>query len=66
MDVSLFGTCSHVIIMTQKVDPRAEGGTRIFINESSIKVIGMCRDVSSFRESSSTVGIAITRKLPEN
>jgi hypothetical protein len=41
MDVSLFGTCSHVIIMTQKVDPRAEGGARIFINEISIKVIEM-------------------------
>jgi hypothetical protein len=39
MDVTLFGTCSHVIFMTQKVDPRAEGGARILIKESSIKVI---------------------------
>ncbi len=39
MDVILFRTFSHVIIMTHKVDPRAERGTGIFIKESSIKVI---------------------------
>ncbi len=42
MDVTLFRTCSHVIIMMQKVDPRAEGGVRILIKESSIKAIEMC------------------------
>jgi hypothetical protein len=39
MDVILFRTFSHVIIMTQKVDPRREGGAEIFIKESSIKAI---------------------------
>ncbi len=38
MDVSLFGTCSHVIIMTRKVDRCTEGGARILIKESSIKI----------------------------
>jgi hypothetical protein len=52
MDVTLFGTCRHVIIMTQKVDPHAEGGARKFINGSSIKAIEMCRDALSFRKSS--------------
>jgi hypothetical protein len=33
---SVLGTCSHVIIMTQK-----EGGARIIIKESSIKAIEM-------------------------
>ncbi len=33
MDVTLFGTCSHVTIIMWKVDPRAEGGARIFIKE---------------------------------
>ncbi len=42
MDVTLFGTCSHVIIMMRKVDPGTEGGARILIKESSIKVIEMC------------------------
>ncbi len=42
MDVTLFKTCSHVIIMTQKVDSPAEGEARILIKESSIKVIEMC------------------------
>ncbi len=41
MDVTLFETCSHMIIMTRKVDPRAEGGARILIKESSIKAIEM-------------------------
>ncbi len=36
MDVTLFETCSHVIIMRRKVDPWAEGGARILIKESSI------------------------------
>ncbi len=43
MDVTLFKTCSHMVIMMQKVDLRAEGGARIFIKESSIKTIEMCR-----------------------
>jgi hypothetical protein len=42
IDVVLFGTCSQVIIKTGKVDPRAEGGARILIKESSIKAIEMC------------------------
>jgi hypothetical protein len=41
--VVLFGTCSHVIIMMQKKDPRAEGGARILINESYIKAIKIRR-----------------------
>ncbi len=41
-DVTLFGTCSHMIIMTWKVDPHAEEGARILIKESSIKAIEMC------------------------
>jgi hypothetical protein len=43
MNVTLFGTCSHMIIMMQKVDPHAEGGARILIEESSIKAIEMWR-----------------------
>ncbi len=42
MDVVLFGTCSHMLIITRKVDPCAEGGARILIMESSIKAIEMC------------------------
>jgi hypothetical protein len=42
MDVTLLQTCSHMIIMTQKVDPCAEEGVRILIKESSIKAIEMC------------------------
>ncbi len=41
MDVTLFGTCSHVIIMTPKVDPCTEGGARILIKECSTKAIEM-------------------------
>jgi hypothetical protein len=41
MDVTLLETCSHMIIMMQKVDPQAEGGARILIKESSIKSIEM-------------------------
>jgi hypothetical protein len=41
MDVTLFETCSHVILITWKVDPHAEGGVRILITESSIKAIEM-------------------------
>ncbi len=44
IDVVLFGTHSHMIIKTQKVDPRAEGGARILIKESD-------RDVSSLKKS---------------
>jgi hypothetical protein len=33
MDVVQFGTCSHMIINTQKVDPHTEGGARILIKE---------------------------------
>ncbi len=39
MDVTLFGTCSHMIIMMRKVDRGAEGGARILIKESSIKAV---------------------------
>jgi hypothetical protein len=39
MDVTLFGTFSHIIKMMRKVDPHAERGAGIFIKESSIKVI---------------------------
>ncbi len=49
MNVSLFRTFSHVIIMTGKVDPWAEGGARILIKESSIKAIGMCRVLKKAR-----------------
>ncbi len=52
MDVSLFSSFSHVTIKTQKVDPRAEGGARILIKESSIKAIEKCRDESSLEKSS--------------
>jgi hypothetical protein len=41
MDATLFETCSHVIIIRQKEDPRAEGGVKILIKESSIKAIEM-------------------------
>ncbi len=34
MDVVVFGTCSHVVIKMQKVDPRTEKGVRILIKES--------------------------------
>ncbi len=43
MDVVLFGTCNHMIIKMRKVDPRAEGGVRILIKESSIKGIESLR-----------------------
>jgi hypothetical protein len=39
MDVTLFRTFSHVIIMTWKVDPHAKTGSRIFMKDSSIKGI---------------------------
>ncbi len=39
MDVTMFRTFSHVIIMTWKVDPHAETGSGIFMNDSSIKGI---------------------------
>ncbi len=45
MDVGLFSSHSHVIIKKRKVDPRAEGGARILIKESS-------RDESSLEKSS--------------
>jgi hypothetical protein len=43
IDVGLFGSHSHMIIKTRKVDPRAEGGARILIKESD-------RDVSSLEK----------------
>ncbi len=49
MDVTLFKTCSHVIIMRRKVDPRPEGGTRILIKERSIKVIETCQVLEKAR-----------------
>ncbi len=39
-------------IKTRNVDPRAEGGARILIKESSIKAIDKCRDESSLEKSS--------------
>jgi hypothetical protein len=39
MNVILFRTFSHVIIMKGKVDLRAEKGAGILIKEKSIKVI---------------------------
>jgi hypothetical protein len=50
MDVVLFGTCSHVIILTQKVDPRAEGGAMVLFNESSIKAIEFLSFVKSLTD----------------
>jgi hypothetical protein len=44
MDVILFRTFSHLIIMTQKMDPHTEKGIGILIKESSIKVIDASRD----------------------
>jgi hypothetical protein len=41
MDVTLFETCSLVILMAQNVDPNTVGGARILIKESSIKAIEM-------------------------
>jgi hypothetical protein len=55
MDVGLFSSHSHVIIKTRKVDPRAEGGARILIKESSIKAIEKCRDESSLEKSSTDI-----------
>ncbi len=45
MDVILFKTFSHVIIMMQKVDPCTEKGAGIFIKESSVKVIDAHQDL---------------------
>ncbi len=53
MDVSLFSSDSHVIIKTQNVDPRAEGGARILIKESS-------RDESSLEKSSTDTCKCVT------
>jgi hypothetical protein len=44
MDVTLFKTFSHMIIMTRKVDLFTEKGAGILIKESSIKVIDSRRD----------------------
>ncbi len=44
MDVILFNTFSHVIIMMRKVDPHAELGVGIIITECFIKVIDGHRD----------------------
>jgi hypothetical protein len=49
VNVTLFETCSHVIIITRKVDPHAEGGVRILITESSIKAIEMLRVLEKAR-----------------
>ncbi len=49
MDVTLFGTSSHMIIMMRKVDPLAEGGVRILIKESSIKVMEIWRVLEKAR-----------------
>jgi hypothetical protein len=39
VDVTLFRTFSHMIIMPQKVNSHVERGAGIFIKESSTKVI---------------------------
>ncbi len=44
MDVILFTNFSHVIIMTQKVNPHGGGGAGILIKESSVKVMDMHQD----------------------
>jgi hypothetical protein len=49
MDVTLFGTCSHMTIMMWKVDTRTEGGARILIKESSIKAIEIWRILEKAR-----------------
>ncbi len=41
MEVILFRTFSHVIIMKWKVDPHTEGGAAILIKESCIKAKGL-------------------------
>jgi hypothetical protein len=45
MDVFLFRTFSHVIIIMRIVDPHAEKGAGIFIKESSPKAIDAHRDL---------------------
>jgi hypothetical protein len=49
MDVTLFKTFSHMVIMTRKVDPLTEKGTGIFIKESSIKAIDASRVLGKAR-----------------
>jgi hypothetical protein len=49
MDVILFKTFSHVIIMNWKVDQCAERGVGILIKESSIKVIDGRQDSGKAR-----------------
>ncbi len=61
MDVSLFSSCSHATIKTQKVDPHAEGGAGILIKESSIKAIETCRDESSLEKSSTDTSPLVWR-----
>ncbi len=39
--MGLFGSHSHEIIKTQKVDPLAEGGARILIKESDRDVLSL-------------------------
>ncbi len=63
MDGSLFSSCSHVTIKTRNVDPRAEGGARILIKESSIKAIEKCRDESSLEKSSTDISKPIFHYL---
>jgi hypothetical protein len=43
------------------VDPRAEGGARILIKESSIKAIEKCRDESSLEKSSTDISPLVWR-----
>jgi hypothetical protein len=49
MDVILFMTFSHLIIMTRKMDPHAEGGVGILIKERSINEIDMHLDLGKAR-----------------
>jgi hypothetical protein len=57
MDSTLFETCSHVIIMTRKVDPLPEGGAKVLIKESSIKAIVMWRVLEKARLVSGTAKV---------
>ncbi len=59
--MGLFSSCSHVTIKTRKVDPRAGGGARILIKESSIKAIEECRDASSLGKSSTDISPLVWR-----
>ncbi len=50
IDVDLFGSHSHMIIKTQKVDPRAEGGMRILIKESYRDVLSLEKSLTDIKQ----------------